>query len=187
MNDERDCSCDRPAPRRNNRNVVSRGLAQLVATPIREGRGFRVYELLPPTTFSWTNVRGSTRLEHIVSALAPVTDAPEGIAIVRIHDNSIGVDALATVGFELVTPTNEDPGTTFDWVLSMGDVRIDAASGEQNCLVQRLRCDAGSHVRARVSLDQARTPLASAVTLSVELVLRYEADDEGEQTCARGC
>lgn len=144
----------------------------------REGPGFRVFELLRRTNFSWSNVSGGGRLTYDLSAYVPVVGTPEAVLAVRVHAKLMGTGPRATLVLQLVGLSHDDPERIFVWSHALARVVIDRWTQEGICITARLRADMGTHVRALLHLDQATSPVSASVTLSAELLARTAAESE---------
>lgn len=146
--------------------------------PCREGPGFRVFQIFPRTTFAWGNVVGGGLLSYDLSPYIPLTDTPEAIVVVRVHEIAMTVGQLARLELQLVSLSRDDPETIFVSGLHLVHIVVDASTQSGICLTGRLRADLGTHLRSVLHLRQATNPASASVTLSAELLARTTADTE---------
>ena len=141
------------------------------ATPARWGANYRVYTLLPKTTFSWGNVATGGRLTYELGLPLDVVAVPELVLVVRVH--ALGVSsARATFVLEGTSRSDDEPEVAYAWVLPLATIVVDAGATVGGSQVAAARCDVSPLVRARLHLDQPGGPARDSVTLSAELGAR---------------
>lgn len=159
--------------------------------PERQGPGFRLFRLLPRTTFDWTNVVSGGRLTYNLCAYVPLQDVPECLVVVRIHAADMAAGQQAQLVLQLVGWSADEPEQVFVSPTPLATVAIDSTAVPGTSVTARLRSDIGQYLRAVLHLDQASTPQVASVTLSVDLLARPvilladEGDEWDEEDC--GC
>ena len=146
--------------------------------PVREGRGFRIYSLLPRLRFTWGNIDASGSLEYISPRYVRVEDVQDAILVVRIHEASAVRAGYVDIEAQTVSFSDDDPTTAFVSALPAGRLRIPAEGTSGRAVLVRLASDLGSADCTPVGslLDGPGDPAVTADGTTVYLPMTASGD-----------
>ena len=78
------------------------------AVPVREGPGYRVYTLMPRTSFRWDNIDEGGQLSFDVGFPIDVVGTPDVLVVVRVHAVN-GTTGVARLVLEGCSRSDEEP------------------------------------------------------------------------------